>query len=183
MTRLNIGCGKARLENAVNLDISAAVGADVVHDLNCRPWPFDAESFDEVHAYDVLEHVEDVARTLEEIHRICRPGAVLHATVPHFSSANAFTDVTHRHWFGWRSFDPFDDAHQHSHYSHARFRRRQTRISFDRSIVNRVVFRLANRWPLEYERRWAWMFPAWFLYVELEALKERRPSDLHAIGR
>ena len=38
-------------------------------------------------------------------------------------------------------------------------------------IVNRVIFRLANRWPQEYERRWAWMFPAWFLYVELEALK------------
>jgi 2-polyprenyl-3-methyl-5-hydroxy-6-metoxy-1,4-benzoquinol methylase len=44
-----------------------------------------------VHAYDVLEHVDDVAETLEEIHRICRPGASLHVTVPHFSSANAFT--------------------------------------------------------------------------------------------
>ena len=169
--RLNIGCGKERLENAVNLDISGDVGADVVHDLNCRPWPFDSGSFDEVHAYDVLEHVEDVAKTLEEIHRICRPGARLHATVPHFSSANAFTDVTHRHWFGWRSFDPFDAAHQHSHYSNARFRRRQIRISFDRTLVNRVIFRLANRWPQEYERRWAWMFPAWFLYVDLEVLK------------
>jgi predicted SAM-dependent methyltransferase len=170
-SRLNIGCGKTKLENAVNLDISADVGADVVHDLNCRPWPFDAGSFDEVHAYDVLEHVEDVVQTLEEIYRICRPGAVLHVTVPHFSSANAFTDVTHRHWFGWRSFDPFDDSHLHSHYSRARFRRRKTRIHFDRTIVNRLVLRLANRWPEEYERGWAWMFPAWFLYVELEALK------------
>jgi SAM-dependent methyltransferase len=169
--RLNIGCGKKRLENAVNLDISGDVGADLVHDLNCRPWPFESGTFDEVHAYDVLEHVDDVAKTLEEIHRICRPGARLHATIPHFSSANAFTDVTHRHWFGWRSFDPFDDAHEHSHYSRARFRRCQTRISFDPTVVNRVVFRLANRWPQEYERRWAWMFPAWFLYVELEALK------------
>jgi SAM-dependent methyltransferase len=169
--RLNIGCGKKRMDNAVNLDISADVGADVVHDLNCRPWPFDAGSFDEVHAYDVLEHVDDVATTLEEIHRVCRPGASLHVTVPHFSSANAFTDVTHRHWFGWRSFDPFDAAHMHSHYSRARFSRRQIRISFDQTVVNRVIFRLANRWPQEYERRWAWIFPAWFLYVELEALK------------
>jgi ubiquinone/menaquinone biosynthesis C-methylase UbiE len=171
MTRLNIGCGKKPLPDAVNLDISAEVGADVVHDLNKMPWPFPADSFDEVHAYDVLEHVEDVPRTLEEIHRICRSGGVVHATVPHFSSANAFTDVTHRHWFGWRSFDPFADVHEHSHYSSARFRRRHTRISFERSIVNRAVFRLANRWPHEYERRWAWMFPAWFLYVELETLK------------
>jgi hypothetical protein len=33
------------------------------------------------------------------------------------------------------------------------------------------VFQLANRWPHEYERRWAWMFPAWFLYYELEVVK------------
>jgi len=37
--------------------------------------------------------------------------------------------------------------------------------------VNRLVFRLANRFPERYERRWAWMFPAWFLYYELEVVK------------
>lgn len=171
MQRLNLGCGRKPLAGAVNLDISADVGADVVHDLNCIPWPFEPGSFDEVHAYDVLEHVNDVPKILEEIHRLCRPGGALLATVPHFSSANAFTDVTHRHWFGWHSFDPFDAAHDLAHYSRARFRRRLTRISFESSLANTVVLRLANRWPREYERRWAWMFPAWFLYVELEAVK------------
>jgi len=169
--RLNLGCGRKPLAEAVNLDISPVVGADVVHDLNTTPWPFASDTFDEVHAYDVLEHVQDVVKALEEIHRICRPGAVLHATVPHFSSANAFTDVTHRHWFGWRSFEPFDSRNDLAHYSRARFKRRHTRISFDRSIVNLAVFRLANRWPNEYERRWAWIFPAWFLYFQLEVLK------------
>ena len=171
VSRLNIGCGRKRLGEAVNLDISPDVGADVVHDLNAAPWPFASDTFDEVHAYDVLEHVQDVVSALEEIHRICRPGAVLHATVPHFSSANAFTDVTHRHWFGWKSFEPFDSGNDLSHYSRARFRRRYSRISFDRSIANRAVFHLANRWPHEYERRWAWMFPAWFLYFQLEVVK------------
>jgi SAM-dependent methyltransferase len=171
IVRLNIGCGQKRLPDCVNLDISANVGADVVHNLDKTPWPFAADSFDEVHAYDVLEHVENVVSALEEIHRISRPGAVLHATVPHFSSANAFTDVTHRHWFGWRSFEPFDSSHQLAHYSNARFRRRYSRISFEHSIVNHAVFRLANRWPHEYERRWAWMFPAWFLYFQLEVVK------------
>ena len=169
--RLNIGCGQKPLADAVNLDISADVGADVVHDLDTTPWPFESDTFDEIHAYDVLEHVDDVVSALEEIHRIGRQGAVLHATVPHFSSANAFTDVTHRHWFSWRSFDPFDSKHEQSHYSTARFYRRYSRISFDRSIVNRAIFRLANRWPHEYERRWAWMFPAWFLYFQLEVRK------------
>jgi predicted SAM-dependent methyltransferase len=170
-TRLNIGCGVKRRENAVNLDISDRVGADVVHDLNVVPWPFPSDSFEEVFAYDVLEHVNDVVRALEEIHRICRPSARVHITVPHFSSANAFTDVTHRHWFGWNSFAPYTTEHELNHYSHARFARRNTRISFYASIVNRIVFRLANRWPERYERRWAWAFPAWFLYYELEVLK------------
>jgi predicted SAM-dependent methyltransferase len=169
--RLNLGCGRKPLDGAVNLDVSAHVGADVVHDLNRTPWPFASDTFDEIHAYDVLEHVDDVVAALEEIHRIARRGGVLHATVPHFSSANAFTDVTHRHWFGWRSFEPFDDGDARSHYSHARFAGRKTHMHFHPSAANRVVWRLANRWPAQYEQRWAWMFPAWYLYFELEVVK------------
>ena len=169
--RLNIGCGRQPLAGAVNLDVSDRVGADVVHDLNCTPWPFPADTFEEVHAYDVLEHLHDVVRTLEEIHRICRRGATVHVTVPHFSSANAFTDVTHRHWFAYRSFDPFATEHDLSFYSHVRFRPRAARINFQPSLVNKLLWRLANRWPHHYEHRWAWMFPAWFLYFELEVLK------------
>ena len=45
------------------------------HDLNCVPWPFADDTFEEVHAYDVLEHLEDVVRALEEIYRISRHGA------------------------------------------------------------------------------------------------------------
>jgi SAM-dependent methyltransferase len=171
MPTLNIGCGVKRRENAVNLDISHQVGADVVHDLNVVPWPFPDGTFDDVYAFDVLEHVDDVVKTLEELHRVSRAAASVHITVPHFSSANAFTDVTHRHWFGWNSFAPFTTEHELNHYSGARFRRRTTRISFYRSILNRVVFRLANRFPERYERRWAWAFPAWFIYYELEVLK------------
>jgi hypothetical protein len=33
------------------------------------------------------------------------------------------------------------------------------------------VWRLANRYPAAYERRWAWIFPAWYLYFELEVDK------------
>jgi SAM-dependent methyltransferase len=169
--KLNIGCGRVHREGAVNLDISPDVGADVVHDLNTLPWPFQDGQFEQIYAYDVLEHVNDVPRVLEEIHRVSQPGALLHVTVPHFSSANAFTDLTHRHYFSWRSFDPYFAGDALDFYSRARFRRKSTRISFYAGIVNRLVFRLANRWPERYERRWAWMFPAWFLYYELEVVK------------
>lgn len=168
---LNIGCGRKPLAGAVNLDCSADVAADVVHDLNCVPWPFPSDRFREVHAYDVVEHLHDVVRTMEEIHRVCRAGASVHITVPHFSSANAFTDITHRHWFGYFSFDYFDSAHELAFYSRARFKCRVVQIVFYPTLANKIVHRLANRYPETYERRWTWMFPAWFLAIELEAVK------------
>ena len=159
------------MPGAVNLDVSAEVGADIVHDLTRLPWPLPSDAFREVYAFDVIEHLDDVVRVMEEVHRICRPGARVHITVPHFSSANAFTDPTHRHQFSCFSFDYFDESHGLAFYSRARFKRRSVQIVFYPSLVNKLVGRLANRRPAAYERRWAWMFPAWFLSYELEAVK------------
>jgi len=168
---LNLGCGRRLMPGAVNVDISEAVGADIVHDLGHMPWPLPSNRFAEIHAYDVIEHLADVVPAMEEIHRVCLPGGRVHITVPHFSSANAFTDPTHRHQFGVRSFDYFDADHELAFYSRARFRRLRAQIVFYPSVVNKFVHRLANRHPQHYEQRWAWMFPAWFLSVELEAVK------------
>lgn len=168
---LNLGCGRKPLPGAVNLDISAGVGADVVHDLAKMPWPLPSDSFEEVHAYDVIEHLDNVVGAMEEIHRVCRQGARVMITVPHFSSANAFTDPTHRHQFSLFTFDYFQDGHELAFYSGARFRRTHSQIVFYPSLLNKLVHRLANRLPQAYEQRWAWMFPAWFLSIELEAVK------------
>lgn len=159
------------MAGAVNLDISGDVGADVVHDLAQLPWPLPSDAFREVYAYDVIEHLEDVVRVMEEIHRVCTPGARVHITVPHFSSANAFMDPTHRHQFSCFSFDYFDGSHALAFYSRARFKRTQVQIVFSPTLVNKLVHRLANRRPQAYEQRWAWIFPAWFLSVDLEAVK------------
>jgi predicted SAM-dependent methyltransferase len=96
---LHLGSGLKRIAGAVNVDLRPAVNPDVVHNLDHRPWPFDDDSFDEVLAYDVIEHLDDVVGTMEEIHRVSANGAVLKLTVPHFSCVNAFTDITHRRFF------------------------------------------------------------------------------------
>jgi len=168
---LNLGCGRKMMDGAVNVDISANVGADVVHDLARVPWPLPSDTFASVHAYDVIEHLDDVVRAMEEIHRVGRPGAIVHITVPHFSSANAYRDPTHRHQFGAFSFDYFADGHELAFYSAARFRRRRVQIVFYPTVANKIVHRLANRYAQAYEQRWAWIFPAWFLSVELEVVK------------
>ncbi|MBV9127843.1 MAG: hypothetical protein JO117_07130, partial [Verrucomicrobia bacterium] len=69
------------------------------------------------------------------------------------------------------SFNYFTGDNEFAFYSTRRFRRRSTRLIFHPTLVNKLVWRLANRFPAEYERRWAWMFPAWFLGFELEVVK------------
>lgn len=168
---LNLGCGNKHLPDAVNLDITPDTNPDIVHDLNQRPWPLPDNHFGEVVIYDVIEHVDDVIASMEEVHRVCKPGALVRITVPHFSSANAFTDPTHRHYFGWFSFHYVTGEHDFSFYTRKRFKRRQIHLMFHPSPLNRIVRRLANTNPALYEKRWTWMFPAWFLSFELEVVK------------
>lgn len=168
---LVLGAGRKQRPDAVNVDIVASTDPDVVHDLNVLPWPFEDDRFEEIDANDVIEHLDDIIATMREIHRISKDGAVVRITVPHFSSANAFTDPTHRHYFAAASFHYFTGEHQFSFYTSERFRRRTTRIIFHPTLTNKIVHRLANRWPDAYEQRWAWIFPAWFLYFELEVDK------------
>jgi predicted SAM-dependent methyltransferase len=168
---LNLGCGLKHVPGAVNLDITSATNPDVVHDLNVRPWPFANNSFDEIRANDVVEHLDDLLATMEEIHRVCSPGAVVRITVPHYTASNAFTDPTHRHYFSVFSFHYFTGENQFPFYTSVRFKRRVVEIVFHPTLVNKIVWRLARRWPEAYERRWGWMFPAWFLYVELQVEK------------
>jgi SAM-dependent methyltransferase len=168
---LNLGCGERTRPDALNVDCVGGSGADVVADLDRLPWPFENDRFDEVLAFDVLEHLDRLVPVMEEIHRVSRPGAVIRITVPHFSSSNAFTDPTHRHYFGWFSTHYFTGENQWAFYTRSRFERITTSLMFHPSPLNVVVRRLANRFPQAYERRWTWMFPAWFLYFELRVVK------------
>ena len=169
---LNLGCGYKHHDNAINVDVTQDTNPDILHDLNRVPWPFREHHFREVFAHDVVEHLDNFISIMEEIHRVCQDGAIVSITVPHFSCANAFTDPTHRHYFGRFSFDFVTGEADHSFYTRARFRKRSCQIIFQPTLVNKIVWRIANRFPTEYERRWAWIFPAWYLIFELEVIKK-----------
>ena len=80
----------------------------MVADLEQR-LPFRDDAFDEVFSSHVLEHVRDLIPLLGELARICRPGAVLRIEVPHLSFFGAYTDPTHKRFFGYHSFDYFTE--------------------------------------------------------------------------
>lgn len=165
---LNLGSGLQRMPAAVNVDLREVTSPDVVYNLNQRPWPFAANQFSAVYASDVIEHLDDTIATMEEIHRVCRRGAIVYINVPHFSSPGAFTDPTHRRYFGALTFDYFTEGH---FYSRCSFRTRHRQLVFQPTLINKLVWRIANRYLSAYEQRWTWIFPAYFIYVELEVIK------------
>ena len=169
---LHLGAGRKYRPDAVNVDVVAATGPDLLYNLDVRPWPLPDGHFREILAYDVIEHLDDVVRSMEEVHRVSEDGAVVKITVPHFSCANAFTDITHRHYFSAASFNYFTGDNEFDFYTDRRYRKQAAKIVFQPTMANHVVLRLANRFPAAYERRWAWMFPAWFLYFELVVVKD-----------
>ena len=49
--------GHAHWSNLTTLDVDPDCKPDVLHDMDSKHMPFDDNSFDEIHAYEVLEHI------------------------------------------------------------------------------------------------------------------------------
>jgi hypothetical protein len=68
MKRLNLGAGVDIKQGYINTYITPGRGIDVVHDLNTFPYPFRDNEFDEILAYSILEHVDDLVKTMDELY-------------------------------------------------------------------------------------------------------------------
>ena len=94
------GCPEA-FENLTTLDLYETCKPDVVHDLNVLPYPFADDSFDEIHAYEVLEHcgrqgdAKFFFGQFSEFHRILKPGGYLVGSCPLWNSIWAWGDPSH----------------------------------------------------------------------------------------
>ena len=77
-------------------------------DLNLKEWPVSDETYDEVRAYDVLEHLDDIVAVMDEIWRILKPGGKFECKVCGWKNENYWIDITHRHAFTEKSMDYFD---------------------------------------------------------------------------
>lgn len=169
--QLNLGCGRKRREDCVNVDKLTSVEPDLVWDLDRYPYPLPKNHFAHIYASDVVEHLADIPGFMHEVHSLLVPGGMIELTTPHFSCANSFTDPTHRHHLGYFSFDYFTAEGQWNFYTDTRFEIVERALVFHPGRVSRVISWLANRHPLLYERRFAWMAPAWFLIFKLRSLK------------
>jgi SAM-dependent methyltransferase len=126
---LDVGCGINKYLGAIGLDRNPNTHADVVADLDQFPFPFADNSFRQVRAIHLIEHVADVIRTIEEFHRLLAPSGRLVIATPHYTDFSSFCDPTHR-WhlnsFSLRYFG--DDNAGYGYYSRARFREISTHV-------------------------------------------------------
>jgi len=100
MKALNIGCGKIKLNFAVNMDIH---GGDVKGDiLNI---PFNDKTFDWVLTSHVLEHILDTRVAMLEIHRVLNYSGILVVRVPY--GLKVLFDPFHKRAFDLTTMDRF----------------------------------------------------------------------------
>jgi len=161
---LDLGCGNKKRPGSIGVDFNERTKADVIHNLNEFPYPFESASFDEIYIDNTLEHLDDVIRVMEEVYRISKPGGLVKVIVPYFRSIWANIDPTHKHFFTVESFAYYDPQHiicTRYDYTLARFN--TEKIVFNETLdyrwTKKIVVKLANRWPNRYEYYFSHLYP------------------------
>ncbi|MBN1887080.1 MAG: methyltransferase domain-containing protein [Thermoflexales bacterium] len=121
MRILDLGCGTAKVEGAIGIDIVPLAGVDVIANVAEYPYAFSDNSFEVIYLNDIIEHLPDTIATMEEIYRIARPNAQIYIRTANWNHRYAVMDPTHVKLFTENSFDFFGKRTGRSYYTHARF--------------------------------------------------------------
>jgi SAM-dependent methyltransferase len=99
--RISMPDGPKVWMNLITLDINSDMKPDVVWDMESLPLPFPADCFDEIHAYEILEHTGKQGdfrfffQQFADFWRMLKPGGHFFATVPMWDSPWAWGDPSH----------------------------------------------------------------------------------------
>lgn len=166
---LDLGCGSNKFAGAVGIDIYPLPGVDIVWELNSYPLPFKDSEFDVILCSHIIEHLADVVKIMEEIHRTGKPKAKIIIRTPYFAYYESFCDPTHRWHFTWESFD-FFCRDKSTVYAKAKFLMQHKKLLFGKEFFNigRIISEISMR---RYEKYYSHRYPAQELYFELEVIK------------
>jgi SAM-dependent methyltransferase len=98
----------------VTIDMDPTCGASLVWDMEMRPLPYHDERFDEIHAYDCLEHWGRQGDwrgwfdEMGEYHRLLKPGGLFAAVVPY--GEDRYADPGHTRFFSGNHFTFLDHS-------------------------------------------------------------------------
>jgi SAM-dependent methyltransferase len=172
---LDVGCGKNKYPGAIGIDRNPDTAADVICDLDRVPYPFRGGRFDEVHVTHVIEHVYDVMATMEELHRLTRPGGRIVVETPHYTDFSSFCDPTHRWHLNSFSFRYFGERNGgFGYYTRARMREVRVTVKLPR-LWKWLGFQFAVNRSLAFRKFWehylCYVVRGKVIVFELEVLK------------
>jgi len=183
--KLNLGCGNKIKEGYVNLDV-VDYGGNTIHDLNVVPYPFEDNSFNEIIASHILEHLNDFHTSVTELYRIAKHEAIIHVYVPFFLNTKYFGDPDHKIPFSIRSFDNYEYIgdrklkfyekwkldHRTNYEGKAQFQILEKKFNLSNFAVLRWLNGIINLEPVMYERFFAGILSPEEVYFKLKVIKE-----------
>jgi SAM-dependent methyltransferase len=102
--KLDLACGNRKQPGFTGVDFVKTTDTDIVHDLNKYPYPFAAESVDEISCQHFIEHVDDIVKFMDECWRILKPEAKMVVVAPYYANMRAWQDPTHKRAISESSF-------------------------------------------------------------------------------
>jgi SAM-dependent methyltransferase len=153
LKRLDVGCGKInKIPGVTYLDIDPKANPDILHDLNKFPYPISDNTFDEICATHIIEHLDDPKGFMSELVPILKPGGTVFIATPHFSSRVAYSEPQHKIFCSYFMLSGLIDGLDLEVI--------EQKITFYKSFRASGISYLANKNPDHYERFWTYIFPA-----------------------
>lgn len=148
--------GTRRHRGAIRVSRKAGAGVAVLADLQ---WglPFKEDSVEEIYLDHTLESARDFVAAMNEVWRICRPGALVHIWLPHASSMWATSrNPGQSRPFTIETFEFFDPEKNPDHPAGAAFEMEQAKLHLTTlrlgqrprltgGMISSVIESLANR--------------------------------------
>jgi predicted SAM-dependent methyltransferase len=152
MKRLNLGGGNVRMPGWETVDFYSSCPACRV-DLLKFPWPWEDASVDAAAMFHFLEHVEELERTILEVHRILKPGGTFWVIVPHAKHPAAY-DISHRHRFTSTTFNTIAGKAWYRFGNKQLFATEKMRIRLLKTkwVKWTPLDCIASRWPVAFEK-------------------------------
>lgn len=164
--KLNLWCWNKPKKGYINLDIVPLKWVDIVHNLETYPYPFKDNELDNIFADNILEHISDLVKFMEESNRILVNKWTIDIIVPFYTSSWAFADPTHKRFFTYNSFDYFTKDFDYNFYTNVRFKILDRKIIFTKKL--KLFEFIFNKIPNIYQSFFAYIIPASWIIFKLE---------------
>ncbi len=155
---LDIGCGAQKQRGAIGLDRRRMKGVDVVCDIE-QGLPFRKASISAAYLVHTIEHIRNLNAFMEDLYRVCSPGAKVYVKTPYYTSREAFVDPTHVRFMTEDTFKYFAFPNFY-----------ELRCNFRTVSIDYTMRKPFNRLPAHFQKRARRYL--WNVCIEMDVILE-----------